>query len=526
LGRGKTGSFLLRTGAFHLCLALLFCLQLPGCKTISDPDQVQVVTAAADFQPFTDLPRTIVHGPYSLKVTTDSAIIAWEEASWTQDTRHVEVSLSGLSPGTEYVYRVNGAEKDGRFVTAPDDGSPFSFFIIGDTQNGPDISRGIAENMLQKDPNASFFLHMGDCVGDGMELEAWETEWWDPLGDLLLRLPVYPATGNHEKGSPYYIRYCGSLGDNASDYSFDWGGAHFVVFGFHESLSADDPEIVWLEQELQNHQDNDFLVVIHHLPPYDAAPSDEAADGYIQEILVPLYERCGVDLVLSGHVHGYQHHIKNSIHYLVSAGGGGRMYDYGLPLDGMTLALYKSYNFSRCSLAGDALHITTYDPQGAVLDDCTIEKNSFPDIQTRVLVTADKQEVSPGEQFTVAVFVQGADNLDNASFSLAFYKDEPPMQLTVIDAAPDEPGVQIEQGNLNGSVAANRADNSTGIITYTEQETALCSCNQVLVASATFAVPENARATAFYLVPRCRLRDASGGDIIHFMGGAKVVIKK
>ena len=49
----------------------------------------------------------------------------------------------------------------------------------------------------------------------------------------------------------------------------------------------------------------------------------------MQTILAPIYEQYGVNLVLSGHLHGYQHHLKNNIHYVISAGGGGRLYDLG-----------------------------------------------------------------------------------------------------------------------------------------------------------------------------------------------------
>ena len=64
--------------------------------------------------------------------------------------RHVEVSVSGLSPGTQYVYRVNGAKKDGRLVTAPADDTPFSFFIVSDTRAGAAIAGQIAEQMIDR----------------------------------------------------------------------------------------------------------------------------------------------------------------------------------------------------------------------------------------------------------------------------------------------------------------------------------------------------------------------------------------
>ena len=141
-----------------------------------------------------------------------TAVIAWEEKIWGDTLRHVEVSVSGLSAGTEYVYRVNGAKKDGRLVTAPADGTPFSFFIVSDTRGGAAVASQIADQMISIDPDAAFFIHAGDMVMDQDSQESWQSDWWIPLSDLLLHFSVYPVMGNHEEGSAWYPRYFSSLG--------------------------------------------------------------------------------------------------------------------------------------------------------------------------------------------------------------------------------------------------------------------------------------------------------------------------
>ncbi len=508
------------------CLTLFFCLCLTGCTGTRDEEQVQVATDTAGFTPFNTPAGDIAYGPYSLKVTTDSAIIAWEEKTWLNDLRHVEVSLTGLVPATGYVYRVNGAAKDGRFVTAPADKSSFSFFTLGDTQTDPAVSRQIAEKMLETDPGASFALHMGDLTGNGDELESWEREWWDPMADFMLYLPVYPVMGNHDGDASYYLRYFGALGDNSTNYSFDWGSVHFIMLEVTGTLDENDAAVIWLKKDLEESRAADFTVVCQHMPPYLSTAADDAGSGERQSILVPIYERYGVNLVVSGDMHGYQHHFKNNIHYVISAGGGGRLYDHGLPLEGMTLQLYKTHNFSRCRVEGTSMHITTYDNEGAVLDDFIITKGAPEDIQVRIELAADAQEVAPGESFTAGVYVVNGAGIDNAACSLSFCKDAPPLKLVVADADADEPGVQIARGELGGEVVVNQADNSTGIITYTERGIAGLSDGKTLIASASFTVPQNGRATAFYLVPHCPLTNTSGENVPHFMGGAKVVVKK
>ncbi len=179
------GSKIITSALMMTCIISLVCVC--GCSLIPDDQQVQVVMKVDEFIPFGSPPRTIVYGPYTLKVTSESAIIAWEEKfSSATESRHVEVMFEGLLPSTEYFYRVNGTGKDGRFVTAPGENEPFSFLVWGDSRTGIGISNQIAAQMISVDPGASFALHTGDMVFDGDNQECWEDDWFTPMSDLLL----------------------------------------------------------------------------------------------------------------------------------------------------------------------------------------------------------------------------------------------------------------------------------------------------------------------------------------------------
>ena len=519
--RGKTV-----TGT-ALLLSLLFLSGFFGCTPFSDDAQVQVATAVNEFKPFSSPPRDIACGPYSLNVKTGSAVIAWEEKILGDTLRHVEVPVSGLSAGTEYVYRVNGAKKDGRLVTAPADATPFSFFIVSDTRAGAAIASQISEQMIALDPEAAFVIHAGDMVMDQDSQESWQADWWIPLSDLLLNFSVYPVMGNHEEGSAWYPRYFSSLGGKGINYSFNRGRVHVVVLDVNQESFITGEFLEWLTNDLQEHRDADFIVVCHHLPAYAANPDGDSGTGYIQDKLVPLYEQYGVKLVLSGDVHCYQHNLKNNIHYLISAGGGSRLYDHGLPLEGMTLGLSKSYNFIRCRVQDRLMQVTAHDIAGDVLDNFELAADSSSEITARIIAQSDKSEVQRGEQFRTDFFIEGAADLDTVSFTLEYYKDTPPNALlTVVDAEPLTEGVQIEEGLLGGVKTANSADNTKGIITYGEDRIGGLSASKVKVASILFTVPEDEPITAFYLVPKFFLHDTSGREIPSFMGGVKVIIKK
>jgi len=141
-------------------------------------------------------------------------------------------------------------------------------------------------------------------------------------------------------------------------------------------------------------------------------------------------------------------------------------------------------------------------------------------------VETSASAVVPGGQFTIDFFIENIADLDKVSFTLEYYKDEPTALLTVVDAKPTVDGVQIEVGLMGGVVTTNSADNTTGIITYSENLIGGLSAVKVKVASILFTVPNDAPITAFFLVPKFILYDTEGKEIPHFMGGAKVAIKK
>ncbi len=87
-------------------------------------------------------------------------------------------------------------------------------------------------------------------------------------------------------------------------------------------------------------------------------------------------------------------------------------------------------------------------------------------------------------------------------------------------------GVQIEQGDLGGTVTLNSFDSGSGIIRYHEELFAGVSGNSFLVASAALKIPAGAQNTTLYFVPDFELYDGSGNAIPYFMGGAKVIIKQ
>lgn len=493
-----------------------------GCELFTDESQLQVVSDPEHFEPFSSPPRKVAYGPYCLKVTQTGAVVAWGEAIRGGEPRHVAVCLNHLCPATEYFYRVNGAGKDGRFVTAPDNGDGFSFFVWGDNQAGIEVAKQLTAMMLELDPNASFALHTGDMVNNGYSLDDWESQWWQPMADFILQQPVYPTMGNHETDSEYYNRYFSELCELGANYSFDWGSVHVVV----ADLRLEDPDatIDWLRNDLAEHGDADFIMLSHHIPVYASTTTDNGSST-IQKTLAALCEEYEIDLVWNGHVHTYQHHFKDGTHYLVTGGGGARLYDYGLPLDTMTLKLYKRHNFVHGWVVDGTMELTAYDLDGSILDRFTISQEQPPEITARIIVSSDSDGVTRGDVLHLDILIQGAERLDHATCDLACFREEPTITLDFMDADPESDGIQIWPGELGGIVTVNRADTETGIVTYQEEHIGGFGVGAVRMATLKVSVPKTAPVASLYLVPQCKLLDSDGKEIQHFMGGVKVLIK-
>lgn len=83
-------------------------------------------------------------------------------------------------------------------------------------------------------------------------------------------------------------------------------------------------QLRWLENVLSS-SDAPWKVVAMHHPAFSCG--GYLGDRRVRKLLVPLFERTGVDLVLSAHDHNYQRFAaRNGVTYVVDGGGGARLY--------------------------------------------------------------------------------------------------------------------------------------------------------------------------------------------------------
>ena len=153
------------------------------------------------------------------------------------DTRLYSHTLTGLSAGTRYHYRVSSGAVaySGTFHAAPANAdTPVRLVAYGDSRSQPEVHDQVAAAILSglaamesADDRPSLVLHAGDLVSDGDRLEDWSRELFDPamtsVRALMASRPYQVARGNHEESGELLGAYFPYQGAGAHHYSFDSG---------------------------------------------------------------------------------------------------------------------------------------------------------------------------------------------------------------------------------------------------------------------------------------------------------------
>ena len=256
-----------------------------------------------------------------------------------------EVVIGGLEPETQYFYRVESRSVAGTsyfsepatFKTAVNQGTPFAFAVISDTQGNPRVSGELAKLAWGQRP--SFLLHPGDLVSTGKNRDHWLKHFFPGMRPLINHIAFFPVLGNHEQNAKHYYNYV-SLPKPEYYYAFNYGNARFFMIDTNQKVHSGSVQYNWLEKELAN-SDAEWKFVCHHHPPYSSDENDygnlwktnQGKHGDLRaRELVPLYEKYGVDVVWNGHIHSYERTWRVAAgkavesggpFYMITGGGGG-----------------------------------------------------------------------------------------------------------------------------------------------------------------------------------------------------------
>ncbi|MCA9434811.1 MAG: metallophosphoesterase family protein [Candidatus Omnitrophica bacterium] len=277
--------------------------------------------------------------------------VAFDVSSTTEH----EILVEGLSPGTKYYYSVGdatgslaGGFDSYYFVTSPPTGAakPTRIWALGDSGLAGASAEAVRDAFYDFNggTHPDLWLMLGDNAygipgyGDGSQV-AYQVAVFDRFPRTLRTSVLWPTIGNHEWVSsfeaigPYFDMFTlpknGEAGGEPSGfegyYSFDYGNIHFICLDSNDGIlmgSSPDPlsewgMIPWLESDLAA-TDQDWIVAFFHHPPYSKGGHDSDRERNLilmRDNALPVLERGGVDLVLSGHSHSYERSFLIDGHY-------------------------------------------------------------------------------------------------------------------------------------------------------------------------------------------------------------------
>lgn len=295
---------------------------------------------------------------------------AGEKQVWSQ--------IGGLEPDTVYCYRVMRegeaiTERIG-FRTAPTAEStrPIRVMAFGDSGGGGGDQFALREQM-EAYPY-ELIVHTGDLAYETGSLDAIEKTVFDVYTGLFRHLPFFPASGNHDyqtlQGAPF--RDVFSLpenGDSEKWYSFDYGRIHFVALDTEADYRT---QIEWLDQDLAANQ-LPWKIVYMHRPPYSSG--NHGSDTTLRNLLAPIVEKHGVQLVLTGHDHHYERMLpQNGVNYVVTGGGGRGTYSTGA--SSFTGFAESVIHYVYFEVGTDELVLHAIDAEGTEFDSMVIPRGA------------------------------------------------------------------------------------------------------------------------------------------------------
>ena len=341
--------------------ALVSTAALTGCQSTSADKQLAGTTNAIPAQ----VPLAILHGPLLQAPSETGLTVSWvtsrkcvsrveyrpeSSPQWRTNTpahhglvdadvTHHNVSLTGLEPGTRYLYRVVSREvaefkpskmsyggivisAEYRFTTLNPNQPATSFVVLNDRHEkiGP-LSASLA-SVTWSNVDLAFFN--GDMVNDAKDEQPFYRCLVDPCAQsFATTIPLVYVRGNHDargsfarrllqyfptdSGRYYHTLRHGPVaflvldsGEDKTDASVEYGG----LVDFEPYLRQ---QVQWLARQIEEpaFQKAPFRIAFLHIPPAKKPDPKFVRQQWLMDHVVPLLNQGQVDLLICGHTHKY-----------------------------------------------------------------------------------------------------------------------------------------------------------------------------------------------------------------------------
>jgi predicted MPP superfamily phosphohydrolase len=302
--------------------------------------------------------------------------------------------LNNLMPDKTYWYRLNDQEKTYQFKTPTNITNQLKFAVSSDCHLGaPSASEEMTVQILKTitDPTRSndYFFFLGDFIEYGFEDASWKKgiDVFHPYTSVFPTAALignhdamfaganffqdyfYPATMEYDTGNSFYRR-TDINGIHILQLDMEWG----TIENFDEAQEK------WLIEQLESIPKDDWTIVMTHTYYYASGTYAGGTAWYDNpetiETLVPLFEKYGVDLVFSGHIHAMEHLTLKGISYTVVGTFGGHL-EPEKDVNSVAESHFydrSNYGFVEVDINGNSAYIGYYDENGKLLYEYTHTK--------------------------------------------------------------------------------------------------------------------------------------------------------
>ncbi|MCM8821835.1 MAG: metallophosphoesterase [Candidatus Omnitrophica bacterium] len=287
------------------------------------------------------------------------------------------VKLEKLKPETKYEYEIiyEKEKAQGSFTTTPEHVSKIVFCLITDTQLNMDTHKKMAQSISKEKPY--FVLHTGDLTDRGSSWPRWKAELFDPGYDYFKKAAFYPVIGNYDGGPFFGILFHGKQRKNY--YSFTYGNVQVIVLDSYWSggigSKGRQDQLKWLEETLSQSKAL-WKIVGVHIPMISVRTGEK---WFGEEDFLPILEKYGVDIILSGHVAHYQRYVPvgkkgvKPIINVINSGPGPAGFPPPSPLGA---AGSNSKQYLVFTVDGPNLEMLCKDASGNILDRMVLKKQN------------------------------------------------------------------------------------------------------------------------------------------------------
>ncbi|MGB7936677.1 MAG: metallophosphoesterase [Nitrososphaeraceae archaeon] len=176
----------------------------------------------------------------------------------------------------------------------------FNFAAAGDFGCSTN-TKNTVENMQSKEPE--IVLALGD-----LSYHSTADCWFDMMSPIKDKLMITLGHHDVEDGQAKMDQYLNSFGLEKPFYSYEYNKVHFLVMSAKSVYYKGSEQYNFILEDLKKASENkdvNWIVVSSYGPPY-TSPSEHTAFKELRDVYHPIFEKYGVDLVLSGHNHNYQ----------------------------------------------------------------------------------------------------------------------------------------------------------------------------------------------------------------------------